>query len=218
MYHELLLALSGVPGDVFREGDDGYRVVPGLACLHPCEEALLNRLCSLGWLYSRLELFILNTSCASLSLDDAGAGKHGMYLRACAAGIDRLLDRYRATLLALEEEVVADAKTPLTRVSCVLDDYYLLLPPLVVAANRLQEEGAPRGCGILQVLHDAANSGMEVVQEAFLGVLATCHAVLLRQAVAWMRTGLLVGDAGEFFVQREIAVRAAACFLGRGSR
>jgi len=127
--------------------------------------------------------------------------------------------------------------------------YYLLLPSLLAGVQRLQGEGAPRGCAILQVLHDAANSGIEVVQQAFLryppspclacmlflarytvlahvvnaslppqrpyantpaarggrcrSVLETCHVVLVKQTMAWMRTGLLVGSPREFFIQRD---------------
>lgn len=34
-------------------------------------------------------------------------------------------------------------------------------------------------------------------------VLETCHVVLVKQTMAWMRTGLLVGSPREFFIQRD---------------
>ena len=45
MLHELLLALWGTEGDVFRRTPEGVRVVPTLTFLHPSEVALLNRIC-----------------------------------------------------------------------------------------------------------------------------------------------------------------------------
>ena len=59
MYHELLLALAGSPGDLFTKGRGAgrLRLVPGLPFLHPTEEELLNRLAELGSDYSRLAAF-----------------------------------------------------------------------------------------------------------------------------------------------------------------
>eukprot|EP00051_Salpingoeca_urceolata_P023622 m.404408 g.404408 ORF g.404408 m.404408 type:complete len:99 (-) comp20126_c0_seq5:122-418(-) len=61
MLHDLLLALSGCPGDVFVQDKDTYRVLKGLPLLHPCEAELLNRLAHLGWLYHGLHAFCSST-------------------------------------------------------------------------------------------------------------------------------------------------------------
>jgi len=95
MHHEILMALSGYPGNIFRvSNDDGTIEVSSIVvhndpvpvmydghsyCLqvdsilpfvHPSEAALLNRLCKLGSHYNQLRKFISEQNTTTFSLPD----------------------------------------------------------------------------------------------------------------------------------------------------
>jgi gamma-tubulin complex component 4 len=63
MYHEILLALCGHPGDIFVEqhvestGSIRYQVA-AVDFLHPSERELLQRFANIGATYSQLQAFV----------------------------------------------------------------------------------------------------------------------------------------------------------------
>ncbi|RKP06529.1 gamma-tubulin complex component protein [Thamnocephalis sphaerospora] len=111
MLHELLLALSGHPGDVFVLTEQSFVVASDLAFLSEQERTALNRLGQLGWAYRECARFAFEQRrCnGALPVDAQGLRRpHGVYVDAFCASLDRLLDDYRARLARLEAGLIAD--------------------------------------------------------------------------------------------------------------
>lgn len=88
LHHELLLGLSGYPGNVFRVSKETMKmevamvgsvvvailtwtlsqIDPGLPFIHPGEVSLLNRICQLGTHHSRIKKFICGQNAVIFSL------------------------------------------------------------------------------------------------------------------------------------------------------
>ncbi|CAB4036489.1 gamma-tubulin complex component 4-like [Paramuricea clavata] len=171
MLHELLVALSGVSGSIFVDKkEQGFQVVSDLPFLHPSETEILNHLCKLGSYYQRFEAFIKSYS---ILLPQKATGEAessgnvcGLYLQALCTGLDQILEPYRKTLLALEQEILNDANIPLTRLQHKLEEYQLLFPSLASTLEEIEAKKA-KGCAILNILHSQCSNGIPVVKEAF---------------------------------------------------
>ena len=209
MLHELLVALSGVSGSIFVDKkEEGFQVVNDLPFLHPSETEILNHLCKLGWYYQRFETFRKTYSVLlpqNATTDEAGdipGNECGLYLQALCTGLDQVLEPYRKTLLALEQEILNDANIPLTRLQHKLEEYQLLFPALASTLDEIEAKKA-KGCGILNILHLQCANGILVVREAFQRVLHVCHAVMFKQLSAWLLHGLLLDYYDEFFIMEK---------------
>lgn len=89
MLHDLIFALQGFPGDIFKETTSGeVRLVPGLPFLAPSKEAALNRILHLS---SRIISFKKFTETHRGTLYEKGEERfpdglfHGCYLQVQAA-------------------------------------------------------------------------------------------------------------------------------------
>ncbi|XP_028399021.1 gamma-tubulin complex component 4-like [Dendronephthya gigantea] len=214
MLHELLVALSGISGSIFVDKkEQGFQVVSDLPFLHPSETEVLNHLCKLGSYYQRFQTFI---QCYSILLpgrdkDEAENSERvcGLYLQALCTGLDQVLEPYRKTLLALEQEILSDDNIPLTRLQHRLEEYQLLFPAL---ANSLEEIEAKKskGCAILNILHSQCSNGIPVVKDAFERMLHVCHAVMYKQLSGWLLHGLLLDYYNEFFIMVKSTVNGDA--------
>ena len=94
-------------------------MVPGLPFIHPSEINLLNRISRLGTYYLQLREFISQQTEATLTLrqflpnsaDSASIAspssrkQSGLYLKALAHGIDRVLEGYRQQIVRVEKKV-----------------------------------------------------------------------------------------------------------------
>eukprot|EP00054_Salpingoeca_dolichothecata_P027693 m.204292 g.204292 ORF g.204292 m.204292 type:complete len:466 (-) comp26023_c2_seq3:595-1992(-) len=191
MLHELLMALNGVAGDIFVDTGDTLEVDKALPFIHPSEATLLNRLCAIGWAYSRLNAFVDLPS-------------QGLYLRACKAGLEQILGQYRQLLVDFEQEILCDPKIPLSELQVRLEPYKTLFPAILrVAADVQSQHVQTHGGQLLQHLHDRTASGVLSVQKTFLRLEHSCLDVLYRQLIAWMVYGSLLDQHQEFFIQTQ---------------
>ncbi|XP_022106638.1 gamma-tubulin complex component 4-like [Acanthaster planci] len=210
MLHELLLSLSGFPGSIFVNGENGtIKVVPDIPFLHRSEVSILNRLCILGTHYRRFREFIKEYSGSpSSSLDPSRDApkdhlklRDGLYLRAFCAGLDKVLDPYRKELLRLEQEILLDPHLTPCHIQEVLEPYQLLFPDLWAVIEQIRYQ---RGHGghILEIVHQHCNCGKPMVKDAFQKILFVCHCVLYRQVTAWLLHGMLLDRHSEFFIHK----------------
>lgn len=188
-HHELLLALSGFPGDMFTRRPSGkIEVVPGLPFLHLGEQSVLNRICELAGPARTILDFI-----------ERSEGMAGAYMQAFATSLDSVLQRYHRSLLALEKEVLKDIKFPVTSIQHRLEEWHVILPALVGVIQEV--EGAkPPGAKILDVLARRISSGVPAIRILFTSLAASCWEVFVVQLGSWMLHGLVLDRSSDFFV------------------
>ncbi|CAO3647517.1 unnamed protein product [Cunninghamella echinulata] len=107
--HELLFALSGYPGDVFKpypqepDTPKTFAIDDDFPLLHPTERIALNCLGHLGWIYSQLVLFVnqytgltyLNNSNNSNNNDS----NNSIYIQTLATSLNTILSDYRSLII-----------------------------------------------------------------------------------------------------------------------
>lgn len=140
-------------------------------------------------------------------------------------GLSELLDVYRATVLHVQQALLAQPALVLSAVKYALADFSVLLPHLHQLAYTLH--GARRGgagsagaaaARLLDALQRDTACGVPLIESCASRLLWHCHQVLFRQLAAWMAHGLLLDPHREFFVgllDEEEAAEAAV--LGAGS-
>ncbi|XP_062266212.1 gamma-tubulin complex component 4 [Platichthys flesus] len=215
MIHELLMALSGYPGDILTwSKGSGLQVSQDLPFLHPSETAVLTRLCALGTDCIRLKEFIeQHTDHVHLQEHHPNqpnqTGLHGSYLWAFCAGLDSMLRPYRQTLLDLEQEFLGDPHLTISHVNYKLHQFQLLFPSVVVVVETIRSQKI-HGCQILETVYKHSWGGLPPVRMALEKILAVCHGVMYKQLAAWMLHGFLLDQSEEFFVKRGPSAGGAA--------
>jgi len=209
MFHELLVALSGTPGGIFKEGKNhDLQVIKNLPFVHPSEIEVLDKICSLGGFYMKFQSFIqqysVDLSPVSKILnkkDSSSADKRlrGQYLHAFCVGLDAVLQPYRDTLVKIEEQVIRDPHIPLSFVHQGLENYFFTFPSLDAVVRTIEDKKV-HGCSILELLKENSNCGIPAVKECLESILHICHGVLYKQLSAWMLNGILLDPYKEFFV------------------
>ena len=117
MLHELLLTLSGHPGDVFApsfnttaRGGEGFSIPPDFPFLHSAERYALERLSVLGYYYQNFTTFINSgrkAASANRSIRSNTTGPYGSYFRAFCATLDKELEEYRELIIDCEIKILS---------------------------------------------------------------------------------------------------------------
>ncbi|XP_065672561.1 gamma-tubulin complex component 4 isoform X3 [Hydra vulgaris] len=209
MFHELLVALSGTPGAIFKVNQDTneIEVTKNLPFVHPSETELLNKICKLGGYYRMFENFIEKFSVDLVPVNlilkteivKQNQGLQGQYLHAFCAGLSLVLQPYLQTLIHIEDQIIRDPHTPLSRLHQELEEYFFVFPTLMNMINKIQNKKV-HGCQILELLQKTSYCGVPPIKAAVEKILHTCHGVLYKQLSAWMLHGLLVDNYHEFFI------------------
>eukprot|EP00058_Branchiostoma_floridae_P020804 XP_002606294.1 hypothetical protein BRAFLDRAFT_67534 [Branchiostoma floridae] len=212
MLHEVLLALSGYPGNIFVEKDGSLEVVPDLPFIHPSEQEILSSLCKLGTFYMKFKAFTTKYGGAPIhpGTEEAHTSDlHGLYLIAFCSGVERVLEPYRQALLTLEREILEDPQLTVFHVQTELMQYKLLFPAIASVIRQVESQQA-HGCYILEILHKNSFCGMPEVRSAMEIILYYCHGVLYKQLSAWLLHGLLLDRYSEFFIHQGKVLADAA--------
>ncbi|XP_076444201.1 gamma-tubulin complex component 4-like [Babylonia areolata] len=201
MLHELLLALTGHCGGVFRETGNGIQVVPDLPFIHPSEVKVLNDLCRLGTLYKSFQQFIQDYGSGVSTIHTGTEGElHGLYIRSFCRGLNMIMADYRDALLSLEQQILRDQHLPVSHLQYSLQEFQLLFPALSTVLQQIISHRA-HGCYLLDILHKNSICGLPKVKDALERILHVCHGVLYKQLCAWMIHGLSHDPHHEFFIQ-----------------
>jgi len=212
MYHELLIALSGIPGSIFKHDKLGsLHVTRNLPFLHPSEIELLDKLCKLGSYYGKfqhfIELYSVDLSAVHSIIgnekeeeeEEVNQALHGQYLHAFCAGLSSVMQPYQDSLVNIEQKVMSDPHLPLSYIHQGLEDYFFIFPTLASVIKSIETKKI-HGCQLLELLQQTANCGIPSVKETIEKILHTCHSVLYKQMSAWMLHGILLDHYKEFFI------------------
>ncbi|TPX71720.1 hypothetical protein SpCBS45565_g00795 [Spizellomyces sp. 'palustris'] len=223
MLHELLLALSGHPGDVFVPDPPPpatpktYRVATDFPFLHPAERTALDRLVHLGALYSVLRDFVDKTRkrvwTATLPSPqqiegNAPVSPTGFYFFALCAAVDDVLDEYRQLIVEAEVKVLSSldldtngGRTPISWLEHVFGRYKVILPHLRQLVETIEANPGNHGAALLSLLNARTKTGIPEVRGVVLRLLQGCMTVFYKQLITWMLYGKLHDPHGEFFVR-----------------
>jgi hypothetical protein len=125
------------------------------------------------------------------------------YRRACACGVDEIMDDYRLSLLELEQELLCgQLSTGPASLNARLRPQLTLLPALHSLVSTLRRERLG-GSALLSLLAERRDCAGAPALQAALGRLCW-HAdgAALRQLQAWLLHGVLRDPCAEFFVVR----------------
>ncbi|KAI8825899.1 gamma-tubulin complex component protein [Fimicolochytrium jonesii] len=219
MLHELLLALSGHPGDVFvpspPEAPTTYAVAEDFPFLHPAERTALNRLATLGFQYAYIRDYVdeqkkqvWGATLGNRASNPTAAPNTGFYRLALCSGLDEVLDEYTAAIVKTERKVLSQldldtdgGKTPVSYLTAAFGKYQILLPHIVKLVETMRNDpSAYHGARVLNLLHKRCYSGLTEVRRAMISLFKVCMAVFYKQLVSWMLYGILHDPHREFFV------------------
>ncbi|KAG0224391.1 Gamma-tubulin complex component 4 [Actinomortierella wolfii] len=146
MLHELLLALAGFPGNVFRPFPPAPQQPTTLALsddfpmIHPGDRETLNRLAVVGFHFMTMNKFI------ETSRSNRGASSNtGLYRKAMAIALERRLQGYRKTIVECERSILSGegnlgSSISLSELVVRFSEYQLVFP---VVCNILSTLGEP---------------------------------------------------------------------------
>ena len=211
MQREILFALSGYPGDLFKSSPAGLSVVD-VDFLSVAEKELANRIVRVGHHYQMLSSFVTrhggggNSGLPGLASLEYEYADTGLYVRALCTGMGQILDVYRAVLVEAEQKVMGDPTWPLSNLLHSLRDFTTGFPHLVTVVEAIEGQELAGG-QILEVLYRASVCGVPAAKGFLDTILFHCHKIFFNHITAWAAHGLLLDRYGEFFIhERERVV------------
>ncbi|KAG0052924.1 Gamma-tubulin complex component 4 [Gryganskiella cystojenkinii] len=220
MLHELLLCLSGYPGDIFQP----FPLEPATATtfaitnfplLHPAEKEGLDRLAQLGFHYRNFRDFI--TSCRSSGIPPPPTSgraaptslRPSLYLKAIGLALEQRLNTYRKVILETEVAILSGednlgGMVPLSTISARFAPYQLIFPAVAQLLKEIQDASVTEtpyiGGRLLDLLRDKAASGVPIQREWMNELLKSCYGIMMRQVVSWVIYGQIQDPFQEFFI------------------
>ncbi|XP_035210028.1 gamma-tubulin complex component 4-like isoform X2 [Stegodyphus dumicola] len=207
MLQELLMALSGVPGNIFSDVSNDIKVSSCIPNIHPAERDILERLLPLGSKCKFLREFVKKHK---FHKADDKSGMCGLYLESFCCGLEAVLNIYQLELVAVEEELLKDPFLPLTHF-LKLDKYQHLFQVLSDIVNEIVKEKI-HGCRILELVYNQSSSGVPLIEASMNKILQHCHSVMFKQVFCWIMNGYVEDIYHEFFIQPEQTV-TSTCSL-----
>ncbi|KAI1317786.1 Gamma-tubulin complex component 4 [Mortierella claussenii] len=236
MLHELLVTLSGYPGDIFRPFPPEPALpttfaITDFPLLHPAEKESLDRLAQLGFYFQRFNQFIASchapVSLSTTSQDHIHKKPQGLYLKALANVLERRLDTYRQVIIQTEAAILSGqdnlgGMVPLSTISVRFAPFQLVFPAINSLLADIEDgyltETPYVGGRLIDLIQDRAASGVPIQREWMNELLQGCCAVMMRQIVSWIIYGQIQDPFDEFFiVQHHLTTAAAAEGPGVGS-
>jgi len=202
MLHEVLLALKGHHGGIFKHSEIGIQVAANLPFIHASEVSQLNQLCKLGTFYKDFTEFIQHYSSGLLAGQQPDTDElYGLYLKCLCQGLDNVLQDYRDALLEVEQDILQDPHLPVIHIVGKLNEFQLLFPTLASTIDQVVTHKA-HGCYILDILYKHSILGTPIVKAALDRILYVCHGLLFKQLAAWMLHGITSDPYNEFFIRQ----------------
>lgn len=221
MLHELLLVLSGYPGDVFisspaaPQESTTFAIASDFPLLHDAERSALNKLAHLGWQYSQIDGFVrgIRNSMTSNTIRAATAVvavPHGSYIQALAVALNDILKEYRDTIINCEQRILGkqdylNGAVPIVHIATAFAKWTIILPALSKLLSEIEADPTKwHGCRLLDLIVMKSHTGVAELRDIAHRVLYHLHMVLYKQITSWMIYGHLSDPYHEFFITKRI--------------
>lgn len=220
MIHELLLALSGLPGDLFVPFPDQiFKIQQDFPFLHEAEKSSLERLAVLGKYQQTIANFLAlqrgRKECpADLNIivsEDEEAKKrlNGSFVHALSNALSEVLKDFKEVVDKCEKRILnkqynMGGVIPISQIVAEFGEYYIIFPhlnQLIIEINQRPEEYF--GCRLLNLMVEKCNTGVPELRTIMLKLLQACNEVMYKHITSWMVYGYLQDPYGEFFVKDE---------------
>ncbi|CAG8783199.1 17294_t:CDS:2, partial [Cetraspora pellucida] len=226
MLHELLLALSGLSGDLFvpfppqPETATTFKIPLDFPFLHEAEKTSLERLAALGFYYRYIVLFLdrqrgrkeCNTESKPVASDATEENTilhRGSYIHAFCNALNEVLVDFQKTVIECEIRILnkednMGGVVPVSQFVSAFGDYYIILPHLHQLIIEIEKNPLNYfGSRILNLIIDRCNTGVPELRTIMLRILQACHEVMYKHITSWIVYGHLQDPFGEFFVKDE---------------
>ena len=125
---------------------------------------------------------------------------HGLYKRALAVGLTKILNEYREAISKSEIRFIRDEALSILELRHFLSRYFELIPILNATVTSVKRRDL-KGLQISDYLYVQSRLGSPNAKECFEILLQHCHRVMFNQMISWLLHGELVDYYGEFFVE-----------------
>ena len=205
MLRDLLLALNGHTGSIFKLKDGQVKVVEGLPNISPWELNALNKLLHLSTRVLFIRQFVkkYNTIITNEWSNTNGMLKSGCYLRGFCKGLNNVLLPYERKLLNVEMELLKNQHLSFLYVQQAVNNSVPVFDAISSVINEIITSKS-YGCQILDIVYNGTITGDENIRKTMLVVLKQCHAVMYHQLSAWLLYGVLNDRHKEFFIQKKV--------------
>jgi gamma-tubulin complex component 4 len=222
MLHELLLVLSGYPGDVFLpsppapQTPNTFAIAADFPLLHDAERSALNRLANLGWQYAKIDEFVRGIRNSLTSSSIVADKPHGSYVQALAVALNDVLREYRDTIINCEQRILGkqdhlNGAVPIIHIAAAFAKWTIILPALTKLLSEIKEEPASwHGCRLLDLIIKKSHTGVAELRDIANQVLHHLHVVMYKQIISWMVYGHLFDPYHEFFITKRQASSSAS--------
>jgi len=206
MIPDLLLALMGVPGDVFtlhtdENGDETLAVTKDVDFIKIHERARLDALVEIGGAYRALDR-LARSETTRAAFSDAPSS---LYRRALAIAIVERLGAYEAMILNLEQDALrrGAASGALNAIESALRDERVVLPSMCEQYGDVFDAKAPlRGAAVIRRARETwLRAGHPAARATFERAYRRVNHVMMQQVLGWCAHGTVVDPSDEFFVR-----------------
>ncbi|KAI9286619.1 gamma-tubulin complex component protein [Umbelopsis sp. AD052] len=220
MLHELLLVLSGYPGDVFLpsppHAPNTFAIASDFPLLHDAERSALNRLANLGWQYAKIDEFVRGIRNSVTSSSIAADTPHGSYIQALAVALNDVLREYRDTIVSCEQRILGkqdhlNGAVPIIHIAAAFAKWTIILPALTKLLSEIAEDPTTwHGCRLLGLIIQKSHTGVAELRDIANQVLHHLHVVMYKQIISWMVYGHLFDPYQEFFIAKRLPASNAS--------
>ena len=206
MIPDLLLALMGVPGDVFtlhtdENGDESLVVAKDVDFIKIHERARLDALVEIGGAYRALDR-LARSETTRAHFSDAPSSP---YRRALAIAIVERLGAYEAMILNLEQDALrrGGAAGTLNAIESALSDERVVLPSMCEEYARVFDGESPmRGAEVIRRVRETwLRAGHPAARATFERAYRRVNHAMMQQILGWCAHGTVVDPSDEFFVR-----------------
>lgn len=216
MYHDLLFALNGITGDIFKEKyqEKSYNLIvvaQGLDFIDSAEESILNKeILPLASHVLYLKRFI--------DVDDDNDQKtesrpKSYYLLVLRNAVELILDHYNTSLIELENTLLADpSRASLPKVNGTLLPWYMPISTLALTlynyehsaqfGKKNQQKKLAYSSNIIDEFNTIADTSGNYHSQRWFKFLANkCTSVLINQTKELIFKSELVDPYGDYFIK-----------------
>jgi len=201
MYHDLLFALSGITGDIFKEKyqENSYNIVivsAGVNFIDAAEESILNlEILPMAGHILYLQRFVDGD-------DESDKVDYSYYRMVLKNAIEHMIDSYNKSLVELEQLLLkAPQEASLTKVHNILLPWYIPIATLASTIYNFEKRGKFSPKIIDEFNTISASSGNYQTKKWFLFLADKCSSVFVNQTKEVLFHSTLIDPYQDYFIK-----------------